>query len=194
MSREIYIAGPFFNAKENDVIGQIENYCKHAVQSGGIDGYFSPRKSGGNADRQKDVQTHASDIFKANYVAIDASSEIIAVLDRQFMPGQTVALLRNKDEKGDCINPPEVVKADLQQPDLGTVWEMGYAYAKHTTVVGFSLRERGVGKMNLMLTQSCIAVLHGWTELSEYLNSKNPRSYLEDIVRTYGQVWQGKTE
>lgn len=146
MSRNIYLAGPFFNPAEIATIERIEQVLEGRPHVR----YFSPRKHGGNAERQGDVKRNAQAIFNTNIAAMRECDECIAVLDRPQWtnpagervagfngPKEDVQFIRREiwmvhhvgfhsADRADEFYP---IKGPLEQTDLGTVWELGYLRA-----------------------------------------------------------------
>lgn len=57
----------------------------------------------------------------------------------------------------------DLIVARIDDWDTGTTWEMGYGYALNIPVVAFTtMPARG---LNLMLSQSCDGLVHGFVEL-----------------------------
>jgi nucleoside 2-deoxyribosyltransferase len=207
MSRNIYLAGPFFNAAELATIERIEQMMEGRPDVR----YFSPRKHGGNAERQSDVKQNAQAIFNANVAAMRECHECIAVLDRpQWMnptgervagligPKEDVRTVRREiwlvhhvsyysADRADDFYP---IKGPLEQPDLGTVWELGYLrawrdlifdldtdieipslWAGRKILAGFTTksREEQVGKQNVMLARCLDIMIHGFAELEQWM-------------------------
>lgn len=162
-----YLAAPFFNNAEMELV----MYLEQQLDSFGIP-YFSPRKDGGNDGRQADVTRNKREIFVANANAINECSGMIAILDRQMPKDKAVMLCKKERYTGNWI--PD--KGPLQQPDLGTVWEMGFAYSQCKPVYGFTERSaREIGTINLMLMEGCQFVFHGRVDLMGFLTADEGR-------------------
>lgn len=66
-----------------------------------------------------------------------------------------------------AIQEAKFVIAITNGKDMGTIWEMGYAYARGIPVVGFALNLQG--SFNLMLAQGCVNVATTYDQLEEIL-------------------------
>lgn len=169
MSR-VYIAAPFFTPMEIGVVQTIENM----LDEFGIP-YFSPRKDGGNDSRQGSVRENAKAIFEANIEALQACNKVLAVLDRFPADNQEVWLCER--DVHDILLP---VRGPLKQPDIGTVWELGYfaalRYAGLThgdsSIFGFTRVARNYSSMNVMILEGVDAVCYGLEELAMALSEQ----------------------
>lgn len=63
------------------------------------------------------------------------------------------------------INWSDIVVAIYDDEDAGTMWEIGYAYAKDIPVVVVNSKEK---TMNLMVTDSLHAIIDGLDEIDNY--------------------------
>ncbi len=209
--RNVYLAGPFFNPVEVSFIEQLELILEEPRVDSRPLTYFSPRKDGGNADRQGDVKANVAAIFEANLHAMRACGECIAVLDRLMSPGQGIFVCENVmhgQSYEDGGLPPKhwkIVRGPIAQPDLGTVWELGYlkawndvlcevdtdielptVWASKKILAGFTMRPREPGgKMNVMLSQGLDVIIHGFDELRNWLRPRTAWHALE-IFQTAG--------
>lgn len=158
MSR-VYIAGPFFNDRQVQLVMQIEQILEHNKIS-----YYSPRKIPLNtiADQPKLNDAEAKKIFRKDVVEIDLCQCVIAIVD--YLLGSPNASLGIVTLEGEA---PEVVASGIRIPDSGTVWEMGYAFAQDVPVYLYT--DDPKRKMNLMLTQSCEGVIKGMAMLGDFL-------------------------
>lgn len=131
----IYIAGPFFNNTQVEVIRQIEDLFKHNQFD-----YFSPRMFGVLKDlSESERKTVAKEIFDKNIEMIEKSECLVAVIDG-FDPGTMIeigyAFARNKKiityspmcyglnvmlvqmSNGHCID-IEKLKDAIKDPNIG---------------------------------------------------------------------------
>lgn len=207
-ARSIYLAAPFFNPHELRLVQAIEEAVKDRPD---VD-LFSPRRDGGNADRQGDVTANATKIFHANVQAMRSCNECVAVLDRVQPPGFEVWLVKYQAHP-DPKTPDELlpIKGPLEQPDLGTIWELGYLRAWRDLVIGtdfdievpmmwsgrkilagFTMKPRAPGgKMNVMLARCLDVVLHGFEELQEWLAFPSASLALDHFQATGRAQWEG---
>lgn len=164
-----YIAAPFFTTPELLVVERIEQELNRA----GI-AFYSPR----NADKQFGKRSASmlnlnkpeirKIIFDDNYNAIKecegGKGFMLAWLDRQLKhPSLSVRLVQDQ---------MKVVSGPLTQPDIGTVWEMGAAFALNIPVLGLTLTAQGT-KMNVMLLEGMTGLIWGWPDLHGFCQSKD---------------------
>ena len=111
---KVYIAAPFFNQEQLEVVQRIEALLKDA----GVE-FFSPRSEGTLKEMSiEERKVYMGDMFRSNVDHMDWCTHCVAVIDNY---------------------------------DTGTVWEMGYLYATHKTIVTFSANYHGI---NVMLNES----------------------------------------
>ncbi len=185
--REIYFAAPFFNPAEVAVCLEVENLLAAWQRK-----HFSPRKDAGNAERQGDVRRNAKSIFDANERALRRCTEVVAWLDRPQVPGLGICLCAAPTV---AVDRWTFVSGPFEQTDLGVAWELGWVkgFNEHEhqstrkKLTGFSLKPRGTGKINLMLTQCLDFVIHGYEELNAYLEVADVR----EIPRGFTIGWKG---
>ena len=154
--RHVYIAGPFFNQTQIRLVERVE----HAMTRYGVP-YFSPRLQDDNDNPETTeglTPEKAARIFKADVVNLENASAVIAILDYALLPDQSLRIVT-----ADRTSPPVSI------PDSGTVWEMGYAYARGIPVYGLTFHPSN--KMNLMLTQSCEGIIYGYVKLHMFLEA-----------------------
>lgn len=201
MTVQIYIAAPFFTPPELAVVERIERFIGNAGHN-----FFSPRETG-RARTQKE-RAHC---FERNAGGINGSELVLAWVDRKLPADDlSVRICRTMERQMICLNcnaptaqlgscprcdqraVPDIADAytiesgPLMQPDLGTVWEIGYAYALQIPVLLFSEHERS--QMNLMLTESSGGVVLGWDHLESVLRNSHVDGMLDDV-----SSWEGPT-
>lgn len=179
--RDIYIAAPFFNPHELAVVEGIFAACRGRRHISA----FSPYHY--NQSIQANLQDAAvrKKIFDDNVRELRECTEVLAWIDRSQMDAG-VYLCREKDEQRTVggLNPRlmdptgavpiaacnlEPFRGPLKQPDLGTVWELGYCHALQKRCTLFTLEPPG-STVNLMLAEGAAEVVHGWDELDAFLN------------------------
>ena len=194
--RSIYYAAPFFNPREFGVMNEVAKMVEPRKDRLKV---FFPYMISEEFQRSLDNPSHRREIFQRNEQGIRDSGELLAWVDRLQMEDQQVQLCRCVQEMGSDVEGRRVDEEwigngkELRQPDLGTVWEMGFAHALGKTVVMFTLQDRKEAKLNLMLTESASLVLYGWNELAEYLDIPRPEQVMPFIRRKF-QLWQGAVE
>jgi nucleoside 2-deoxyribosyltransferase len=135
----IYIASPFFNAKQLDFVAKIEDRLHKEDFV-----FFSPRKVGILLDMdEKERQNSKAEIYNSNISAIDGSSIIVAVIDDR---------------------------------DIGTIWEMGYAVAQGKRVISISNENYG---LNIMLAESVQAHVNSIEDMVQALINPHYKGMLQ---------------
>lgn len=152
---QFYLAAPFFNEAQIEIVSRIENMMRmHGVP------LFSPRQTPENK-KPKLTDEDAAEIFRNNIKGILDCQAVLAVMDWAMPEGQHLFVCEGR---GDVT----VTSPPLNIPDVGTVFEMGYAFGRRP-IYGFTLRKKGE-KVNLMLTQCLEGVIYGWDDLISFLN------------------------
>jgi len=182
--RDLYLAAPFFNERELAVVNRICGLCQSRTNIC----LFSPFHY--NQTVQGNIQDPIirRKVFNDNVRELRDCTEILAWIDRLqpsneigvylceekdcqiTTPGLNPRLLRPTGEGQISARNLEPIKGPLCQPDLGTVWELGYGYALQKRTALFTLEPPG--NLNLMLTEAAVEVIHGWEQLEDYLNRK----------------------
>lgn len=139
--KSLYLAGPFFNAPQVETIEKVESLCETI----GLN-CNSPRKFMVLKPDASLVERRAT--FLDNIQKIQESQIVFACIDNP------------RDVNGAMVDTP---------PDIGTVWEIGYAYGIGRPVVCFTLRQR---KMNVMLAQGCAGFLSNEVDIEAFLQGK----------------------
>jgi len=145
----IYLAGPFFNTAQNAHIKRIELcLAKYGLT------YFTPRKSAASKEAKDGGMTPglAENIFEVNRLQIEATKIMLAILDWKLPLGQHVQLRK----AGETL-------VNLNLPDSGTIWEMGYAHALEVPIFGFRMDQEN--PLNVMLGRCCTGVISNFGEL-----------------------------
>ena len=146
----IYLAGPFFNRIQVNHAMRMIALCKE----NGIS-YYAPIEH-----QEPDFGTpNMVKIFQDNIIGLLDSSIVLAQLDYPLPANWR--LLAHKIG---------TYPQDVSLPDVGTVWEMGFAFAKGKSIVGYWLTEP-VSKVNLMLAKCCIGILSGIINVAKFLTT-----------------------
>ena len=75
----IYIAAPFFNKRQLEIVVEVENYLRPREFS-----FFSPRSAGSLKDMSKNKQSQTrSEIYKGNIHAMDSADIMIACVEEK---------------------------------------------------------------------------------------------------------------
>jgi len=126
---KVYIAAPFFDKVQVNVVKRIEEVLHKA----GIE-YFSPRSEGTLIEMNTEERAKKmNDIFQSNVAHMDWSTHCVAFIDGY---------------------------------DKGTVWEMGYMFAKGKKIITFTNSYYGI---NVMLNESIEAHCVEFDEILEGL-------------------------
>ena len=83
------------------------------------------------------------------------------------------------------IDDADLMVAVIDDRDSGTVWEIGYAFARHVPIITFT--NKGYGS-NLMLAECIIAHIKSFDDLLEALKLGFPRLALGVKVSDYGKA------
>lgn len=152
--KKVYLAGPFFNDNQNQLLDFIENRIEHNKFD-----LRSPRKIFiCPADAPLEVRAST---FKGNLKEICDCDFVVAVMDFLMPEGRELRVCEeiNKPQLLDAAGvkaPPTEgqIKAGppLRLPDTGTIWELGYAYAMGKPIVALKFQDNK--KINLMLAMT----------------------------------------
>lgn len=150
-----YIAGPFFNLDQVDVIRTIEHVLTVEEVS-----FFAPREQ--NISTTPMTSDIAKQTFSNNCIELEKSDVILAVVDWTLPPTQKLLLT-----DWSCVKMKEV-----HFPDSGTAWELGYAFSMkrnkmmnslrdEVEIIGYTNQAPSSAQLNLMLTQGMDGVCFG---------------------------------
>lgn len=180
-----YLAGPFFNERQRAGIKLLESeleswkfpddcsLVKHIkLFSPSRDGYVCP-PDGTEEQRQR--------AFEINYTKISECDFMIAWTDWALPPEQELRVVEVLDAS---IGDVSLKSENLNIPDSGTVWEMGYAYCQGLPIFTLSLVPTC---LNLMLAKSSLCHAMSLEDLRRMLSmfvpvAKEPAT--ESYVRT----------
>ncbi len=194
-NRKFYIAGPFFNPPQIELIKSIELLMvEHEMP------FYSPRLTDDNRQPGPITVGMADRIFQRNVENISDCTDILAVLDWKMPPDTKTAVVRTGPK-------PELLElvTSLNIPDSGTVFEMGVAWGmtsaaqawgapghsfKKWPIYGFTER-RPEEAINVMLTRACVGVIHGVEGLAGFL-APGKRGGLREVDAEYAQPWAGR--
>lgn len=161
-----YLAGPFFNPAQVELIRKIEvAFCDAGVA------FFSPRLTGENAKKVL-TDEDAAAIYGNNLIGMESCSHMLAVLDWVMPESKKIFVCDLKDLGGEiqgCTNYAVPVGNALNIPDAGTVFEMGYYAANNRPIYIYTERPPEAA-MNVMLTQCSRGVIRGQEMLKMFLN------------------------
>lgn len=139
----IYLAGPFFNEEQLALIEKIRNF----LQENGFC-VFSPFHDTGGPKKPINLWTEdeLEKVFTENVCHIGSSDLVVSVTEYRGV------ILHVENWAGDC---DAGEKKSITLPDVGTVFEIGYAYSKDIPVINYNEKEQA--GWNLMLQQCFIA-------------------------------------
>lgn len=136
MQKSVYLASPFFSS---DQIGRVNKALGLLLKNPTIDsdGIFLPMLHQ-NEEFEFGSQTWQDATFRSDVRQINAADVVVAILD---------------------------FKAEERnfEPDAGTMWEIGYAFAQNKPVIMLQFFDEA--PLNLMLARSYTAFLQGDEEI-----------------------------
>ena len=91
---------------------------------------------------------------------------MIAILSYALPVKRSIKLLEE-----DLVGTTHKIISEIELPDSGTVWEMGYFRALGKIVIGFHPEKQGT-HLNLMLTHGADALISGWSNLERFFRDK----------------------
>jgi nucleoside 2-deoxyribosyltransferase len=139
----IYIASPFFNPPQLQVVMDIEEVLDAAEVS-----YYSPRKEGVlKPDAGPDERRQ---IFASNVDNIQSNCTLMIAVTHYAMPsGITLQVCKRGDVTAGWAPEPFL---ELNQPDTGTTFEIGAAYAAGIPLIAYHPASQD--KLNIMLANA----------------------------------------
>ncbi len=159
----IFLAGPFFNQESRIVLSRLLNFLEHklhcevfcAMRDGALVPKDAPEKI-----RQKYFQLDVDEIKWAEV--------LIALIEYPLPIYQRLCLVEQTPEK--------TILNNIYFPDMGTVFEMGLAYALKKPIIGFT---SNIHSLNLMLTQSCEIVVSSYEKLANTLYEIEHQTFIK---------------
>lgn len=164
-----YIAAPFFNTAQIELVERIEVRFEKAK----VPGFFSPRKTDTNQKKEL-TDVDARRIFDRNNDEMLMCDNVLVVLDWKMPVGLEIWPCEVERQDGTLA---KVGRTPLNIPDTGTVWEAGFIYGLNfrskggqipKNIYGFTERPKG-DKVNIMLTQCLDGVIYGLEDLEKFL-------------------------
>lgn len=132
----VYLAGPFFSDQQIKRLDTIQELLKQNDTIGDI---FRPGKDEYTAAEFGSFEWQTA-VFKHDINNINVSDIVVAEIDYKLEEG-------------------------LSEPDSGTAWECGYAFAHNVPVIGVRFDEKP--PLNLMLAGSLTAFFNGEKSIQE---------------------------
>lgn len=142
-----YIAGPFFNPEQKEIIKVVEDLTSRENLHS-----FSPSRDS-IVISATTSKSELRKVFDSNWIAIDDSDLVIAVLD---YAGAELFFEKNGS------------KNIVSIPDSGTIWELGYAFARNKPIIGYFTKPPQ--KVNLMLSEGIDAFCVGNSNFSKVID------------------------
>lgn len=177
---KVYLASPFFNPEQVAFVDKLEALIEKA-------GYemFSPRKGENALEmnallKQKFGRKKVLDELISRGVVTAVAYEELA----QFEPPGDLRL-RVFNDNWSNIDDADLVVANIDDFDVGVMWEVGYAYARQVPIITTTNKMYGC---NLMLAYSIIGHTKSLEALEEALRLGHPNLSLESSMETYGKV------
>lgn len=174
---KFYVAGPFFNERQTQVIQQIETMLDDYGYP-----YFSPRQHGPVLEGRPRSMEDAMKVFDSNVMGLLDVDVLLAVADYLLPEGQELrAVTPVEDDEDDMVSDRVDVFAAtspaLHIPDLGTTFELGLAHGirmkrdaidNKPEIVLFTERQQ-IRSINLMLTMCADGTLFSWAQMQAWL-------------------------
>lgn len=198
MSTSIYLAGPFFNDEQRAVVRALEERLEAAKYV-----VWSPSRDGTALDL-KATDEEQKRVFRDNFEHIDTCDLMVAIVEpnderlqqRAMQIYDKIQPETSPHSKSDRrafktalygYEESEIAKQVMrspQYPDIGTVWEMGYAYAAKRPVVMYAGTD--LVRPNLMLAKSCFGVARTPDDLvsliDKFMEDGETREYKGPII------------
>jgi len=144
--RAVYIAAPFFNPHQLEMVKLIEE----ALAAAEIEA-ISPRKLGKLSPRA--TAAKQQEVLDGNTLGIARCDAVLAVVQCLNSDGTGLALVDAENE----------ILRGIELPDTGTAWEMGYAAGLGVPTYAF-FPDGNPGQQSVMLLRSCEGVIRGQRE------------------------------
>lgn len=174
-----YIAGPFFNPPQVELIQSIETaFCDTKVP------FFSPRLQTGNKAPGPITPERAAEIYAVNVETLRECDWVLAVLDWKLPEFHELRVYKPSVQE---FGPP------LNLPDTGTVFEMGFAAALMRPTVIYTERPPEQA-LNAMLTQPAIGVVSDIWQLTALLAYVHLNGFKQAAVHELLPRWTGKNQ
>ena len=179
---KIYLAAPFFNSEQLQLVLTLESI----IQSREDYELFSPRL-GANAIEMNNLIQYKKGRAAAIKEQVARGVVTEAAYDELDLIGEPTEELRMKvfNDNWMNIDDADLVLAVIDDFDVGVMWEVGYAFARHVPIVTYTARNFGC---NLMLAHSIVGHLKNPEELEDVLEIASPSIGLDSKLNDYGAV------
>ncbi|AMV69577.1 Purine trans deoxyribosylase (Nucleoside deoxyribosyltransferase-I) [Pediococcus damnosus] len=138
--KSVYLAGPFFSEGQNHRVTTIKGLLEKN-QTVNSEAIFLPGKDEYTAAEAGSFEWQIA-TFNADIRQIDQDDVVVAILDYEL-------------------------ENDKHVPDSGTIWECGYAYGQHKSVILVRFDKNEKQAINLMLAGSYTAIFNGETDIKK---------------------------
>lgn len=177
---KVYLAAPFFNAEQLELVVNLESLIADAGWN-----MFSPRR-GENAVEmneiilKKKMRKAVIDEQIKRGIVTEAAYDSLAKLDPPVD-------LRMKVFNDNCVNvdDADLLLAVIDNFDVGVMFEVGYAFARHVPIVTHTAKNYGC---NLMLAHSIVGHTKTLNAVQDVLEIGNPALAHGRSVNEYGQA------
>ena len=186
VSKGIFIASPFFNSEQVMVVKMIENI----LDEKGVP-YFSARK---DTKVAPDSSQHDRKLaFTANCMGIKERSVVLAVVDWLLPENQEMRIVEfdawNRMYKESMVGqsfPAWIRSPKLYVPDMGTVFEIGYANAIKKPVI--ALRVQNKMPINLMLAEAFVGMMYDLHTLTKFVRDYPRGFHWKELEKWKGHI------
>lgn len=177
---DVYLTGPSFNPVQVNWLTRIERLLLQQEVK-----FLSPRlrmtAHPGSSTKEREK------IFRDNMIGVANSRLVIAVMDFLLPPGIELGTICTADTKTKEGFHSGIEFIPVTQPDLGTVWEIGYAKGRSISCVGVWESPTPGKEINLMLANGMQGQLFGLDSLEKFLKP-HPHAWDWDEAK----VWEGE--
>lgn len=177
---KVYLAAPFFNEEQVALVEVLEALI---IDSGWR--MFSPRRGKYAYEMNELLRQKArrkvviDELVKQGVVTASAYDEL-----QQFDPPEDLRLKVFNDNWTN-IDDADLVLAVIDNFDVGAMWEIGYAFARHVPIVTHTGRDYGC---NLMLAHSIVGHTKSIKAVTDVLLIGNPSLSFDRNLEEYGDA------
>ena len=173
-----YLAAPFFNPEQIGLVTKLEITIDRAGWR-----FFSPRM-GENAQEMNSCFEKLR-----QWAAVCEAIETLRVLHKEFdkppKPAVPDHALKHRvfNDNWMNIDDSDLLLAVIDDFDVGVMWEVGYAFARHVPIVTMTNKDYGC---NLMLAHSIVGHTKSSSAVEDILRIGNPALALGHKLPEYG--------
>lgn len=180
---KIYIAGPLFNQQQVAILEQIETILTETNHT-----YYSPRLDSGSdklTPEDKKVFENWTPVFKSNEQALWECDAMIAVVEYAMSDDTQLGIAADVQQGEGWCDVSSFTQVEL--PDSGTVWEMGYMRCMGKPIIIFHSGEL-TSKLNLMLIHGVDEVILGFDNLRSRMFECKTHEYIGNRPGFTGEI------